>query len=416
MRINDIVNEMAIPVAEGPKIWEKINSLLNAGDYKAAAEHYLKSGGNVRGIKRTWNVAQGNAKITGEKVPGPIYGTIDKKHSYEKFMAAMPSEEKKSKTNVPKKTVEQKEKEAESGVTSAGYKEASEVVKSKTAGGDSIVSHKRTDYVKAYGKLTGKHGDEAIKELEARAKELGQTAQDIAKYEVLKKKSFADRTKEERAEFTRLEKITAKKRAPFVVTKEAKEDFASAKTASELKDVFDKYIKSKTRIDNRDMVVSLLKKIKAVASGKEAVDLNLDMKRIFRNKNNSKSIDELVKKYETESSVGLEHLKSVDKVLDKYNAGNDITKKDIEVLSKEVNDMLPTMKQEQKFDVKGFGVYSTAARKLKSILDKEGEPDIDDIEDTIEPMSKYHEGLKKEITKEKKEKRTIKEDILYNLN
>ena len=84
MRISDIVvNEMAIPVKEGPKIWEKINSLLNADKYMEAAAYYLKSGGNVRGVKRTWNVAQGNQKLSGEKVPGPIFGTIDKKHSYE---------------------------------------------------------------------------------------------------------------------------------------------------------------------------------------------------------------------------------------------------------------------------------------------------------------------------------------------
>jgi len=413
MKINDLVNlnEMAIPVKEGSKVWKKINDLLNADKYKEAAEFYLKSGGNVRGVKRTWNVAQGNTKLSGDKIPGPIFGTLDKKHSYDKFMKAMPEEEQKAKKNKVKKTIEQKEKDSESGATAAGYKEASDVVKSKIAGADSNASHKRTDYIKAYGKFTGKHGDEAVKELEARAKELGQTAKDIAKYEVLKAKPFKDRTSEERAEFTRLEKITAKKRNPFVITKEAKEDFESAQTAKELKDVFQKYIKNNIRIDNRDMVVSLLKKIKNVSSGKEAVDLNLDLKRIFRNKNNSKSIDDLIKKYNTEIGKGLEHLKGIDEVLDKYNLGKDISKEDIKKLSIEVEKMLPTMKQDQKFDLKGYSVYATASRKLKELLAKKDEPNIDDIEDAIEPMSKYHENLKKEA-----KKRTIKEDIMFNTN
>lgn len=412
MTIKDLVNEMAIPVAEGPKVWKKINDFLNAGDYKAGAEYFLKAGGNARGAKRTWNVAQANTKFSGEKVPGPIFGTIDKKHSYDKFMAAMPSEEQKAKTNKPKKTAEQAEKDAESGTTAAGYKEASEVVKSKIAGADSMASHKRTNYIKAYGKLTGLEGDEAIKKLNSRAKELGQTAKAIAKYEVLKSIPFEKRTPKERKDFTTLEKFTEKKRSPFTISAEAKKDFEAAETSIELKDIFDKYIKSETRIDNREMVVSLLKRIKKVAQGKEAVDLHMDMKRIFRNKDNSKSIDDLVKKYQEESGKGLAHLKGVDKVLDKYNAGKDITKADVKGLSKEVETMLPTMKSEQKFDIKGFGVYSTASRKLKALIAKEGEPDIDDIEDAIEPMSKYHENLKKEV----KKKRSIKEDIMYNLS
>ena len=66
MRINNLT-EMAIPVANGPVVWKKINDLLNDNKYKEAAELFLKSGGTVRGAKRTWNVAQANTKIVVKK-------------------------------------------------------------------------------------------------------------------------------------------------------------------------------------------------------------------------------------------------------------------------------------------------------------------------------------------------------------
>lgn len=419
MRIRDIVlNEMAINVKEGPVVWKKINDLLNAGDYKAAAQLYLDKGGNPRGAKRTWNVAQANTKLSGDKVPGPIYGMIDKKHSYEKFMAAMPKEEQAPKTNKKKPTEKEAEEKSESGATAAGYKEAAEVLLSKIRAtkDNSNLSWMTTDYIRAYGKLTGLSGTDAVAKIKARAKELQMTARDIIKYEALKKIPFADKTREQRAEFSRLEKATSKARNPFTISKESKESFEDANTAEEIEDVFDQHIKDNIRIDNREMVVSLLEKIKKVTKGKKAVDLNMKLKQVFRNKDNSKAIDDLIAKYETETSKGLEHLKGIDKMLDLFDSGNEIKRSDVVAFQKEVEKMLPTMKQEQKYDIKGFATYTTAARKLKELLAEPGEPDIDEIDDIVTPMRKYHKGLEAGVKKDRQaKKRNIKEDILYNL-
>jgi hypothetical protein len=419
MRINDIVlNEMAISVAEGPVVWKKINDLLNKGDYKGAAEYFLEKGGNARGAKRTWNVAQANTKIVGDKVPGPIYGMIDKKHSYDKFMAAMPETEQKAKTNKPKRTEEKAEKDSESGATSAGYKEAAEVLLSKIRAtkDNSNISWMTTDYIRAYGKLTGLSGTDAVAKIKARAKELQMTASDIVKYEALKKIPFADKSREQRAEFSRLDKATSKARNPLAISKKSKQDFEDANTAEELEAVLDRHIKDNVRIDNREMVVSLLEKIKKVTKGKKAVDLSLKLKQVFRNKDNSKSIDDLIAKYEKETGKGLKHLEGIDKMLTLFDSGKDIKRKDIEAFQKEVDKMLPIIKSEQKYDIKGFSTYTTASRKLKELLAEPGEPDIDDVDDIVTPMAKYHEGLKKDIKKERqKKKRNLKEDILYNL-
>ena len=291
------------------------------------------------------------------------------------------------------------------------------MIKGKLRGKDSNLSHKRTDYIRAYGKLTGLSGTDAVKELEARAKELGQTAKDIAKFEVLKTIPFKDKSREEKAEFSRLEKATSKARNPFAISKDSKESFEDANTVAEIEAVFDKHIKDNVRIDNREMVVSLLNKIKKVSKGKEAVDLNMKLKQIFRNKDNSKAIDDLISKYEDETGKGLKHLEGIDKMFTLFDSGKDISRKNMEDFNKEVVKMLPTMKQEQKFDIKGFGVYTTAARKLKDLLAEPGEPDIDDVEEIVTPMSKYHAGLKEGVkTDRMNKKRKLKEDILYNLN
>ena len=74
----------------------------------------------------------------------------------------------------------------------------------------------------------------------------------------------------------------------------------------------------------------------------------------------------------------------------------------------EINSMLPTMKNDKKYDLKGYTIYSETAKKIKDFLEKDEEPDADVIEEILDDMSKYQESIKP--------KRSLKEDILYNLN
>lgn len=395
---------MAIPVAQGEKVWKEINDLLNADKYKEAAELFVKSGGNARGAKRTWNVAQANNKIAGGKVPGPIYGLIDKKHSYDKFLAAMPGDS----AAPAKNKVASKEPESAEDL-SLGYKTLGDKrrvqslqVKDGVAAG--------ADLAKRMGKKAGGDADLA-KTLGKDADRLQGMAVKIKRVEELEKKdaSGARMKREERAELAELKKATLKYRTKKGVAQGAMKEFHDANTKEEIKAVLEKNIEEKIRLDSRETVVDLLGKIRNVAQGEEAVNLHLLLKRVFRNKNNQKSIDELVAKYQEEIKVGIAHIDAVDKVLNKYEQGTDISRKELDTLNKEIVKMLPTMKADQKTDLKGFSAYNIAARKLKEFLGKNKEPDADDLEEILDGMSTYQNSLKRK-------KKSIKEDILFNIN
>jgi hypothetical protein len=400
--------ESPIAVREGPVIWKQINDLLNKGDYKGAADLFLSKGGNARGALRTWNVAQANTKIAGGKVPGPIYGLIDKKHDFKKFKAAMPGD-----TSAPAKNRERNKEVEDDDDLTTGYELMGNLRKTQALNVKSG-NYKGADLARRMSKSKKQTETDPLKALEADAERFTGVSKDITRLKALEKKDAAGEklTLPERKELSKLKDSTLEYRTKKGVAEKALQDFTDAKTSEDLKKVFASHIKDKTRIDNREAVVTLLKKIKEVSEGKEAVDLHLQMKRIFRNKSNAKAIDELVAKYQKEVSAGREHLDAVDKVLAKYDSGEDISINDLKTIQSELTKMLPVMSAEKKYDLKGFAAYTSGARKIKDFLDKKIKPRIDDIEDLIEPISKYHENLKKE----NKKNRSLKEDILYNIS
>lgn len=407
MKIENLT-EMAIPVAQGPKVWKEINDLLNKNDYKAAAELYIKSGGNVRGAKRTWNVAQANNKIAGGKVPGPIYGMIDKKHSYDKFVSAMPTEEQ-----APKKNRE-RNKPIDTKDASISYKTLADKRKVQALNikdGNSAGADLSKKMIKA-------GVSDPVKKLEGDAKRLSKASKGIKEYEALSKRDEAGEklTLPERKKLSTLKRETLDYRTKKGTEEQIIRDFKEANNAKEITDILNDIIKKKIRIDNRQAVVDLLKKIKKVSKGNEAVELSLLMKRVFRSKKNDKSIEKLINKAESEIDTGIEHLKEVDSILDKYNKGDYITKKDLTFLVNSINLMLPTMKSDRKYDLKGYTVYSNTAKKINSFLDSGKELTADDTEEILGDVADYQEQNVKEIEKKKKKaKRSLKEDILYNL-
>lgn len=405
MRIHDLT-EMAIPVAQGPVVWKKINDLLNDGKYKEAAELYLKSGGNVRGAKRTWNVAQANNKIAGDKVPGPIYGMIDKKHDFDKFKAAMGSE-----VTAPAKNRARKKDPEDGADLATGYKTMSDLKKTQALN-IKDGNAKGADLARRMAKDKQNPDTNPVKTLTKDSERFGTVAKQIERYEALDKKSKSGEklTGPEKIELIDLRNKTLAYRTKSGVTKQAIEDFKRAETIAELQKVFKKYIDKKTRIDDRDIVVSLLNKIRKVAKGKQAVDLHLQLKQVFRNKNNQKSIDQLIDKYGVEAQAGLKHLAGIDGVLGAYENGSDISRKSLESLQNQITKMLPTMKDDKKYDAEGLKVYTSTSDKLKAFLAKNSEPDVDDLEDILDDMSDYQTKIKKEA-----KKLSIKEDILYNV-
>ena len=405
MKINDLV-EMAIPVAQGEKVWKEINDLLNQDKYKEAAQKFIDAGGNPRGAKRTWNVAQANTKIAGGKVPGPIYGIIDAKHDYDKFLAAMPGDASAPKKNKVKQKdldpITKSEEQALSYKTMADKRKVQSLqVKDGTAAGSDLA------------RKMGKTGDnDPAKTLEADSKRFGDVAKGITEIKRLEAKD-ADpdqtMTPADRKKLATLKRETLEYRSKTALPDEAKAEFAKAETSKQLETALKKYIKKKVRVDDRETVVMLLNKIRKVSAKAKAVELHLLLKQVFRNKNNQKSIDDLIAKYEKNVNIGIAHLKGVDKVLDKYNAGKDISSKELEGLYKEVVKMLPDMSQNKKYDLKGFSTYSATAKKLSDFIDKKVEPTADDLEELLDGLANYHNNLKP------KRKKNLKEDILFNL-
>jgi len=408
MKLKDLI-EMAIPVGQGPKVWKEINDLLNQNKYEEAAKKYLDAGGNVRGAKRTWNVAQANNKVAAGKVPGPIYGMIDKKHSYDKFMAAMPSEEKSPKKNRERnKSADDMEDTALSYQTMADKRKVQSLnVKDGNAAG--------ADLARKMSKDKKNPTNDPVPALEADAKRFGDVAKGIKRYEELRKRDEAGEklTIPERKELSDLKKSTLDYRTKKGAVEQARRDFDEAETVQEIKSTLNDYIKRKIRLDDRKIVVDLLKKIKEVSSGNEAVDLSLLMKRVFRSSKKDKSLEKLIDKTQEEINVGQSHLKAVDTLLNKYNNGEDISKAELKTFSKELSDFLPVMKDDKKWDLKGYTVYSQTLKKINDFLAKDAELDADAVEEIFDDMSNYQEKIKK--PEPKKKKRSLKEDILFNL-
>lgn len=408
MRLNDLI-EMAIPVGQGEKVWKEINDLLNQNKYEEAAKKYLEAGGNVRGLKRTWNVAQANNKVAAGKVPGPIYGLLDKKHSFEKFKDALPSEEKAPKKNRERnKSPENLDDAALSYKTMADKRKAQALnVKDGNAAG--------SDLARKMSKNKKNPISDPVGALEADAKRFGDVAKGIKRYEELRKRDEAGEklTIPERKELSDLKKSTMDYRTKKGAEEQAKRDFSDLETVQDIKDVLSDYVKRKVRIDNREIVVDLLEKIKKVASKDEAVNLRLLMKRIFRSKNNDKSLEKLIDKTQEEIGEGQKHLKAVDSILKKYDNGEDISKEELVSLKKEIEKFLPVMKEDKKWDLKGYTTYANTVKRIGAYLakKKDGELDADDIEEILDDLSTYHTELKKP----KKKKRSLKEDILFNL-
>jgi hypothetical protein len=410
MRLNDLI-EMAIPVGQGEKVWKEINDLLNQNKYEEAAKKYLEAGGNVRGLKRTWNVAQANNKVAAGKVPGPIYGLLDKKHSLEKFKDALPSEEKAPKKNRERnKSSEDMEDTALSYKTMADKRKAQALnVKDGNASG--------SDLARKMSKNKKNPISDPVGALEADAKRFGDAAKGIKRYEELRKRDEAGEklTIPERKELSDLKKSTMEYRTKKGAVEQAKRDFQEVETVQEIKDTLNDYIKRKIRIDDRKIVVDLLKKIKEISSGDEAVDLSLLMKRVFRSSKKDKSLEKLIDKTQDEIGEGQKHLKAVDNILNKYDNGEDISKEELASLKKEIEKFLPVMKEDRKWDLKGYTTYANTAKRIGAYLakNKDDELNADDIEEILDDLSTYHTEIKK--PEPKKKKRSLKEDILFNL-
>jgi len=248
MKINDLV-EMAIPVAQGEKVWKEINDLLNQDKYKEAAQKFIDAGGNPRGAKRTWNVAQANTKIAGGKVPGPIYGIIDAKHDYDKFLAAMPGDASAPKKNKVKQKdldpITKSEEQALSYKTMADKRKVQSLqVKDGTAAGSDLA------------RKMGKTGDnDPAKTLEADSKRFGDVAKGITEIKRLEAKD-ADpdqtMTPADRKKLATLKRETLEYRSKTALPDEAKAEFAKAETSKQLETALKKYIKKKVRVDDRE--------------------------------------------------------------------------------------------------------------------------------------------------------------------
>jgi len=444
MRINDLIDlsEMAIPVSEGPKVWKKINTLIHAGDYKTAAKYYIDAGGSPLSIKRTWNTAIGKPKSSGKPATGPLAGTLEKDLTDEdlkKFMDAIPKEAIKKVKDAKAASNEKKKSRIEKNISNTdngeppelSHEKASEFAKGNEEAGkvvgrytgdtaEVIAGSKQAASIRKIAKAFNIEGKEALNLLKNRAKELKLRSKDFQRYADIKKKSFENRTPDERKEFSNLKRKLLTIMPSDIIAKTAIYDFKNVKTVKEFKDLIKFYENDvRKQITNANFTKTILNTIKKITKPEtqERKDLLYATKPITGAKKGS-DVKSLNSKLRNNSVEGVAHAKQVDKFLDKYNSGADIKQKDLADLTKEIEKMLPIMKEEQNYDPKGFGIYSQTLRKLKEFLSKvssnpDSTLDIDDVEEATSKFTQYHEKIKKEIDKENK--RSIKEDIMYNL-
>ena len=371
--------------------WPELIKILDSGDYDKAAEFFLDNGATPRGAAKTWNSAK--------SYHGNKYSLTDLQAAIKKIR---PEAEKNRPRN--KSSDEGDEDIAVSYQTMGDLKGNQALhVKDGDSKGASLAR-----------KMSKKGDTNPVATLEKDSKRFNDVAKGILRRkELLKKDKDGTITREERKELMDLNNSTLEYREKNGRSKKAAKEYEEAKTAKEIESILDRHIKDGIRIDNRATVESILKKIRAdkEVNGKEASNLILKVKRVFRNKNNAKDIEKLIDRAQGEINAGLNHIEEVDKVLNKYDNGEDINKEDLTSLRDELKRMLPVMKEEGTKD-KGNVVYINTINKINSFLKKDKEPDIDDIEEILDDLSNYHTDLKKEA---RIRKRSIKEDILYNL-
>ncbi len=452
MTINDLVNEMAVPVNEGPKVWKKINDLLKAGDYAGAAKHWVDSGGSPLAIKRSWNTAIGKPKSNGKAATGPLVGTLSKEFTdddLKKLQAAIPKEAIDKVKDAKTVSNKAKKERATKNISGAGSDEPPELSSSKAAehasgskeASDTVGKHTKksaeiigsagqTDYLKSYGKLFNMQGEDALKQLKARSKELKLTGENFKKYADIKKKSFSSRTPEERKDFSELKRKLLTHMPADIIAKTAIYDFQNVADIKEFKSMIDFYEKDvKKPITNSKFTKTLLNKIKDISEPEtqERKDLLYLTKPITGAKKGT-SAKALAKKVEGTTLEGIFHLKQVDKFLDKYNSGKSIVREDLVELKDSIKKMTEKDKEgnsgpmalDKAKHPKDFGIYTQTLRKLRTFLSTESgkdnsELDIDDIEAATLSFAKYHEDLIKDVKAEAK-KRSMREDIMFNLN
>ncbi len=420
MKINDLV-EMAISSTQSPIVWKQINDLLNDNKYDEAAKLFLKKGGTARGAKRSWNVAQANNKTTGEKVPGNFFGLLDKKHNFDKFKEALsdikvekPEEKKKEVKQTAAEKFEQKKENLKD--TSMGYKTSADVDKRKVShikDGDSKGSSLVRSMAKQDPPIT-----EPIEHLEKRIGEKDLTAKQIERLDFFKKKEEKgeDFTKEERAEYLKVKNASktkvSKKTQQAELVNSLNTDLDEVKDYAGLKKIFTNLINAKSKIDDRKLTEKSIKAIKKFSKGQDAVDLVALTKQVFRNKDNKKTFDKLTNKFYDNVKEDFRHIDGVDKILKRYEEGADITLDQLKSLQIEIKKFLPVMSEDKRFDKKGYDLYLSLEKKLSEFTEKGKEPTVDDLEELLDGLSGYHAEIKKEV----KKSRTMKEDILYNLD
>ena len=480
MRIQDLV-EMAIPVAEGPVVWKEINKLLGQNKYKEAAAYFLKKGGTSRGLKRSWNVAQDNTKAD-RKLPSPIQGLLDKDHDYDKMKSEV--EDLANKITVKKAKA--------SGKTAAELEaEKKEDLRASADAYDTLARKKRRDELHAKegtGKgsaLLAKHAKrgEDIKDITKRKDELASLSKNFKRLDALLKKdeSGAEMTREERRELSRLKDATAKARDRKSIRDDLIKDLnginikdsttnkAQIEAAKkDLERILGRMIDLGLTVDDQKASKKVIKLIKLTVSApitkkfhsgkisqeqmrEELAEVEAFVKtakRIFRNKSNSAEFNNLVDVATKIIKQGTGHIAAVDKILDKYDNGEDISLAELTSLKKKLVAMRPTLMSDvknmarasnsdekipadfrddpSKKDKSALLAYDNAISKITKLEQAGKEPDVDDIEDTLDVLSSYYTNTKKNakahVKKRAKEEAEaikrknygLKEEILNN--